>query len=299
MENQINIRAYAQEDFERLCEIHDPARKRELALAGLSEAFLPLTVAAEREGLFDYQLYVAEYGGLVAGFVAFTPDELAWLYVEPSHTRLGIGTRLMDFALRHMEGDVTMEVLVGNTPALALYKTFGFTVSETVTGVMPGNETFPVTVYVLRRGAIRPLQPRDTQQVMEIWLHGNLDAHPFIPGAYWESNFQMVQEQLLGAEAYVYEQNGEIRGFIGMMDGYIAGIFVDKRHRSLGVGKALLNYAKENWPGLSLNVYRENRRAVKFYQREGFSISREGVDEATGAAEYTMTWSAAIPSDTF
>lgn len=30
--------------------------------------------------------------------------------------------------------------------------------------------------------------------------------------------------------------------------------------------------------------------AVRFYQREDFQIRTEGVDEATGEAEYEMTW---------
>ena len=37
--------------------------RNELALAGLEAAFLPLAVAAEREGLFDYQVAVAELDG--------------------------------------------------------------------------------------------------------------------------------------------------------------------------------------------------------------------------------------------
>lgn len=31
---------------------------------------------------------------------------------------------------------------------------------------------------------IRKLQKADTERVMEIWLNGNADAHPFIPKDY-------------------------------------------------------------------------------------------------------------------
>ena len=66
------------------------ARKIELKLAGLVKAFLPLKVAAEREGLFDYPgLFVAEKGSEVVGFAACTEDELAWLYVDPEYMRRG------------------------------------------------------------------------------------------------------------------------------------------------------------------------------------------------------------------
>ncbi len=146
----ISIRPYREQDFQRLCEIHDPARRNELELAGLSAAFLPLTIAAEREGLFEYQLYVAEFGGTVAGFAAFTEDELAWLYVDVEMTRHGIGSSLIAYALDKMSDDVSVEVLVSNAPAIAVYSSFGFVVEKTITGVMPGNEEFAVKVHVMK-----------------------------------------------------------------------------------------------------------------------------------------------------
>lgn len=139
---------------------------------------------------------------------------------------------------------------------------------------------------------IRKLQKADTERIMEIWLNGNVDAHPFIPKDYWQSNYAMVQEQLLQADVFVYEMYGEIQGFIGIVGNYIAGIFVDKKYRSLGVGKQLLNYTKQKYCNLSLSVYQKNKRAVAFYCREGFSIQSEGLDEATGETEYTMIWKA-------
>ncbi len=148
---KITIRAYENRDFDAICHIHDPARKNELALAGLSEAFLPLTIAADREDLFDYRVYVAESNDQVLGFVAFTEDELAWLYVDVNYSRHGIGSRLIRYALEKMQEDISIEVLAGNQPALAAYSKFGFYIYETVHGKMPGNEAFPVTVHVLKR----------------------------------------------------------------------------------------------------------------------------------------------------
>ncbi len=149
----IYIRPYEERDFERLCQIHDPARKNELELSGLSAAFVPLTIAAQRENLFEYQLYVAEIEGQAVGFVAFTEDELAWLYVDVDLTRRGIGSSLIRFALEKMEADVTIEVLAGNAPAIAIYSSFGFAIEETLTGSMPGNEDFTVTVHIMKRGS--------------------------------------------------------------------------------------------------------------------------------------------------
>lgn len=138
---------------------------------------------------------------------------------------------------------------------------------------------------------IRKFQQSDIEQVMRIWLKGNEEAHPFIPREYWRAHLEMVREQIFHADVFVYEKDGMVRGFAGLADGYIAGIFVDTKYRCLGIGKQLLEHVKQTYDALSLGVYQKNKRAVSFYLREGFSIRAEAVDEATGEKEYTMVWS--------
>ena len=137
---------------------------------------------------------------------------------------------------------------------------------------------------------IRELQRNDINKVADIWLDTNIKAHDFIPAQYWKSNFKSVKEALLQAEVYVYAYDTEIQGFIGINDEYVEGIFVSGEMQSQGIGKILLNYAKEKRNKLFLNVYQKNVRAISFYQREGFEIQRSGLDEATGEKEYVMIW---------
>lgn len=49
---------------------------------------------------------------------------------------------------------------------------------------------------------------------MEIWLEGNLKAHPFIKEEYWRQNYETVRAVLPNAEMYVFEKDGEVQGFI-------------------------------------------------------------------------------------
>lgn len=137
---------------------------------------------------------------------------------------------------------------------------------------------------------IRKFEMKDTKRVMQIWLEANLEAHDFVSGDYWCSQYQTVQEQLSAADIYVYEQDNEIQGFLGMMDNYLAGIFVDKKYRSMGIGKGLLDYVKKIYPAFSLNVYQKNQRAVDFYLRENLTIVSTGADEDTAEADYTVVW---------
>ena len=137
---------------------------------------------------------------------------------------------------------------------------------------------------------IRELRKADINKVADIWLDTNIKAHSFIPAQYWKNNFEFVKEALLQAEVYVYENDNEIQGFIGLNDEYIEGIFVSDEGQSQGIGKMLLNFVKNKRNALHLNVYEKNTRAMAFYQREGFEILCSGLDDATGEKEYTMVW---------
>lgn len=141
---------------------------------------------------------------------------------------------------------------------------------------------------------IRERKAADGSLVARIWLDSNREVHDFIPAEYWEENYQAVKEALLQGEVYVCEMEmagkTDIVGFIGMNEDFIEGIFVRDDVRSRGVGRELLDYAKDRRNRLMLGVYQKNQRAIRFYQREGFLIWQEGVDGNTGEKEYTMLW---------
>jgi ribosomal protein S18 acetylase RimI-like enzyme len=147
--NDILIRPYMPQDWLRIEQIHDAARKDELRLAGLDDAFMPLEQAAVNEGLFDYTVCVACLRDMVVGFTAYSQDELAWLYVDPTCTRRGVGSALVRHVVHHTKRPLELEVLTGNNPALRLYEACGFRQVSTQSGKMPGNESFHVTVHVL------------------------------------------------------------------------------------------------------------------------------------------------------
>lgn len=137
---------------------------------------------------------------------------------------------------------------------------------------------------------IRKLQKVDINRVADIWLKTNLKTHYFISEQYWTNNYEVVKEMLPQAEVYVYEDDKIIQGFIGINDEYIEGIFVSDEMQSRGIGKILLDYIKDKKDRLQLKVYQKNVRAMSFYQREGFTIQSESMDEFTREKEYVMNW---------
>ena len=134
------------------------------------------------------------------------------------------------------------------------------------------------------------LRPEDLDQVMQIWLNANLEAHCFLPESYWCDHMEEVRAALPAAQVFVYQDWEGLQGFAGLIGDYLAGLFVRRAARSRGIGRALLERAKEGRESLTLHVYRENSPAVRFYQREGFAIRAAEREENTGREEYHMEW---------
>ena len=137
---------------------------------------------------------------------------------------------------------------------------------------------------------IRKLVSSDINDVMSIWLRTNIETHHFIDVDYWKSNYEPVKKAILYAETYVYESDGCIKAFMGLMDDYIAGLFVEHQSQSTGIGSELLSYVQTIKPTLTLSVYAENDRAVTFYKKHGFVVQSKNMEEDTNHTEYKMIW---------
>lgn len=140
-------------------------------------------------------------------------------------------------------------------------------------------------IYMVRR-----MKPSDVEEVSAIWLEENINVHSFIPESYWRKNCAMVKQQLLETEVYLYENQKEIVGFVGINMGYVQGIFVKENMRSRGIGRMLMKTCKSKYFKIYLNVYCQNEEAVKFYMKEGFKIAKKQIDKGTNHSEYEMIW---------
>lgn len=138
---------------------------------------------------------------------------------------------------------------------------------------------------------IRKFEIKDLDIVLELWLNTNIKAHSFISEKYWIGNFESVKSMLPESQIYVYDMDGKIEGFVGLDNGYIAGIFINENMQSKGIGKKLLDKCKSEYSKLTLNVYEKNIRAIQFYEREGFCINEKDIDKNTNEIELNMVWS--------
>lgn len=148
----VDIRPYDPRDWDDISRIHDAARLDELRDAGFLGAYLDLASTYENEGLFDDEVWVAEFDGRVAGFIAGSVGEaggeITWIYVDPQLYRRGIGRALVEHFTARAGGPVELEVLDGNR-ARAFYESLGFALESTKTGKLAGNEDFTATGHTL------------------------------------------------------------------------------------------------------------------------------------------------------
>ena len=105
----------------------------------------------------------------------------------------------------------------------------------------------------------------------------------------WQSPERHHREDFLRAakdeEVWVAVEDGEILGLAALYrpQNFLHSLYVDVRGR--GVGKALLDHVSGLVDGpLSLKVQAPNRKAQRFYAREGFTCVERGRDPGSDVA---------------
>ncbi|MBB6464580.1 putative acetyltransferase [Aminobacter lissarensis] len=130
--------------------------------------------------------------------------------------------------------------------------------------------------------AIRAYCAADRDRLAQVWLEASRIGHPFMSEAELLDQQARVRDIYLPqAENWVVELDGEPAGFIGLIDDFIGGLFVDPAAHGQGFGKALVLHALALKGVLELEVYAENKLAVGFYRRLGFieTLRRDEDDE--------------------
>ena len=139
---------------------------------------------------------------------------------------------------------------------------------------------------------IRTFCEEDTEAVVRLWLEASIEAHSFIPREFWEAAAEDMRRVYLPMSdeivLHVDDASGDVDAFFAFVGDFLAALFVAPAAQGRGLGSRLLRIACRMHPELSLTVYKENRRAVALYEKHGFRICGERVEEKTGAVEYLM-----------
>ena len=129
---------------------------------------------------------------------------------------------------------------------------------------------------------IRKYEESDLETVVDIWYQSSNVAHPFLDPKFVEKvKKDMHDIYIPNSETWVYEVDGEIIGFIGMIGNEIGGLFVSPNQHSKGTGTKLVNFIKEQHEVLEVEVFKKNKIGRGFYDKYGFKFMNEYFDEAS------------------
>ena len=142
---------------------------------------------------------------------------------------------------------------------------------------------------------LRPYRPEDFEPSVALWMLAWQTALPEIAFAkrleWWRARWQ--NDLVPNNDIVMAENGGALTGFVVIdpKTGWLDQLAVDPAHWGRGVASALIGEAKRRSPSrVALDVNQANDRAVRFYEREGFTRTGEGVNKHSGAATYLYEW---------
>jgi putative acetyltransferase len=141
---------------------------------------------------------------------------------------------------------------------------------------------------------LRPYRAEDEDAAIALWLETWQRAYPAIDFAarvpWWRERWH--NELVPNAAVIVAEQTGALAGFVTIdATGYLDQLVVAPDHWGSKLANALVNEAKRRSPaGVTLLVNKDNARAIRFYERNGFVHAGEDVNPTSGRPALKMEW---------
>jgi putative acetyltransferase len=141
---------------------------------------------------------------------------------------------------------------------------------------------------------LRPYEAADEDASIELWRQTWQQAYPSIDFAarvtWWRERWR--NELVPNAAIIVAEQAGVLVGFVTIdAEGYLDQLVVTPSHWGSKLATAMVDEAKRRSPrGVTLLVNKDNARAIRFYERNGFVHSGEDVNPTSGRPVLRMTW---------
>ncbi len=126
---------------------------------------------------------------------------------------------------------------------------------------------------------IRPSTQEDLPLLSEIWEEAVSVTHNFLSNSDFAEIKTRLPEYFDNSKVYIYEENGALKGFLGITGDNIDMLFV--RERGTGIGTALLGFAVENG-ACRVDVNEQNHKARSFYGKHGFEVCGRSETDGSG-----------------
>jgi ribosomal protein S18 acetylase RimI-like enzyme len=147
----------------------------------------------------------------------------------------------------------------------------------------------------LPQPVIRPARADEYDEVARIWMEswvstGLEDASNFLLA---KLRARVPMEVEKGWSLYVADDNGRLAAMLAMHlpDRYLDQLFVAPEYQGNGLGRRLLAFTRHHLPDeIWLRCVRENEKAWRWYEREGFVFEKEQIEPMMGRMMKYYRW---------
>lgn len=130
---------------------------------------------------------------------------------------------------------------------------------------------------------IRKYTSNDVESVVDVWSQASVQAHSFLsPEFVVKAQRDLRKVYLPATETWIYEKEGEVVGFISMLNNEIGGLFVLPQFQDKGIGSALVNFVAIKFLELEVEVFDKNSIGRAFYDKYGFRPVKNYTHDETG-----------------
>ena len=146
---------------------------------------------------------------------------------------------------------------------------------------------------------IRPARSDEYDEVARIWMESWVSTGLEDASNYLQANLRarVRYEIEKGWTLYGADDDGRIAAMLALHlpDRYLDQLFVAPDYQGRGLGRRLLGFTREYLPDeILLRCVRENDKAWRWYEREGFVFEKEAVDSMTGFTMKYYRWKGTV-----
>jgi GNAT superfamily N-acetyltransferase len=142
---------------------------------------------------------------------------------------------------------------------------------------------------------IRPARTEEYDEIARVWMNswvstGLEDASNFLL-AKLRARVRLEVEK--GWSLYVADDGGALAAMLALHlpKKYLDQLFVAPEYQGQDLGRKLLAFTRQHMPDeIELRCVRENEKAWRWYEREGFVFEKEAVEPMTGFVMKYYRW---------
>jgi ribosomal protein S18 acetylase RimI-like enzyme len=142
---------------------------------------------------------------------------------------------------------------------------------------------------------IRPARPDELEQIARVWMNswvstGLEDASETLLARLRE---RVITEAAQGWSLYVADDKGKLAAMLALHlpGNYLDQLFVAPEYQGSGLGRRLLAFTRQQMPDeIWLRCVRENDKAWRWYEREGFVFEKEELEPKIGFMMKYYRW---------